>query len=242
MKPVICISLAVPLLFSLTAFGASYSGNGNSGFGGPIGQGSLNLTDNGTTVFGTLNKGPNNFNDVLVIYINSVSGGFTDTSGFADANDGLRRAISGFDGGANRSVLTMPGGFSADYAIALGPSSDSFGGLWQLANGGGGSLNFVASVSLTPVGTATSPTYSFSFDLSQIGLTPAPGSTFSLLGTLVSTSGYRSDEALPGNLTGTPGWNPFSGTASGSYTVPEPSALGLLGLSALALVARRRMK
>jgi hypothetical protein len=154
MKPVICISLAVPLLFSLTAFGASYSGNGNSGFGGPIGQGSLNLTDNGTSVFGTLNKGPNNFNDVLVIYINSVSGGFTDTSGFADANDGLRRAISGFDGGANRSVLTMPGGFSADYAIALGPSSDSFGGLWQLANGGGGSLNFVASVSLTPVGTA----------------------------------------------------------------------------------------
>jgi hypothetical protein len=63
-----------------------------------------------------------------------------------------------------------------------------------------------------------------------------------MLGTYVSTSGYRSDEALPGNLTGTPGWNPFSGTASGSYTVPEPSALGLLGLSALALLARRRMK
>src|SRR4051794_26966985 len=42
----IVIALGVP------AQGATYSGNGNSGFGGPIGLGSLTLTDNGTTVFG----------------------------------------------------------------------------------------------------------------------------------------------------------------------------------------------
>src|SRR5436190_8744690 len=136
---------AVFVSVSLPTLAATYSGNGNSGFGGPIGLGSLTLTDNGTTVFGTVNKGPNGFNDVLVLYIDSQAGGFADTSGFGDGADPLRKAISGFDGGANRSLLTF-GGFSPDYAIALGPASDNFGGLWQLNNGGANSLNFVSSV------------------------------------------------------------------------------------------------
>src|SRR5258708_27704366 len=93
---------ASAVLFCFSASAATYSGNGNSGFGGPIGLGSLTLTDDGTTVFGTVNKGPNGFNAVLVIYIDSQAGGFSDTSGFADGGDGLRKAISGFDGGANR--------------------------------------------------------------------------------------------------------------------------------------------
>src|SRR3954447_12198540 len=96
--------LALPCLSTKAA---TMSGNGNSGFGGPIGLGSLTLTDDGTTVSGTVNKGPNGFNDVLVLYIDSVAGGFSDPSGFADGADGLRKAISGFDGGGNRSVLTF---------------------------------------------------------------------------------------------------------------------------------------
>src|SRR5438552_15491937 len=101
--------LAILAAFSLSTQAATYSGNGNSGFGGPIGLGSLTLTDNGTNVSGTVNKGPNGFNDVLVIYLDSVGGGFSDTSGFADANDGLRKAISGFDGGTQRSLMTFSG-------------------------------------------------------------------------------------------------------------------------------------
>src|SRR3989441_7681130 len=125
MKTSLKSSIATGLvLVSFPALAATYSGNGNSGFGGPIGLGSLTLTDNGTTVSGTVNKGPNGFNDVLVIYIDSQAGGFADTSGFADGADGLRKAISGFDGGGNRSLLTFTGGFSPDYAIALGPASD----------------------------------------------------------------------------------------------------------------------
>src|SRR5438445_1690504 len=112
------LSLAVALAATcLSSLAATYSGNGNSGFGGPIGQGSLTLTDNGTTVSGTVNKGPNGFNDVLVIYLDSVAGGFSDTSGFADSGpgDGLRKAISGFDGGTQRSVMTF-NGMLPDYA------------------------------------------------------------------------------------------------------------------------------
>src|SRR5580765_2931147 len=167
-------------LLSSSAVAATYSGNGNSGFGGPIGLGSLTLTDNGTTVSGQVNKGPNGFNDVLVLYIDSTVGGFADTSGFADGADGLRKAISGFDGGANRSLLTFSG-MNPDYAIALGPFSDNFGGLWQLANGGANSLNFVNSVNLNPTGNNNSPTYTFSFNVSDIGLLPNSGQTFTLL-------------------------------------------------------------
>ncbi len=232
---------AVFVLASLSTFAATYPGNGNSGFGGPIGLGSLTLTDNGTTVFGQVNKGPNGFNDVLVIYIDSVSGGFADTSGFGDGADGLRKAISGFDGGANRSLMTFASGFRPDYAIALGPASDNFGGLWQLANGGANSLNFVSSVNLNPVGNNNSPTYTFSFNIAQIGLTPNAGATFNLFGTYTSNTGYRSDEALPGNDVGAQGWNPFIQTASVSYTtVPEPSAAALVLLGAGAFFGMRR--
>lgn len=229
-----------------TAQATTYPGNLNTGFGGAIGLGSLTLTDNGTIISGTLTKGvAGNFDNALVLYIDSTAGGFANTSGFADGADGLRKAISGFDGGVNRSLMQFSG-MSPDYAIGLSPSASSFGGLWGLANGGANSLNFITSVGLTPTGTATSATYTFSFNLADIGLTPGAGQTFSLFGTYVSESGFRSTEALPGNDAGTQGWNPFLQTAFATYTttpIPEPATLTLMGLSGLAtLVAARRRK
>ena len=65
--------------------------------------------------------------------------------------------------------------------------------------------------------------------------------TFRLLGTYISHTGFRSDEALAGNVSGTQGYNPFLGTADASYTiVPEPSTALLFGLAALAVFGRRR--
>ena len=225
----------------LSARAATYSGNGNSGFGGAIGNGSLSLTDDGTTVSGTVTKGAGTFDNALVLYVDSVPGGFADTSGFNDSGDGLRKAISGTDGGANRSVLTMPSGFLPDYVIALGPASDGFGGLWQLANGP--NLNFISDVKLNHLGNNASPTYMFSFDVSQIGLSPDSGQTFRLLGTYISNTGFRSDEALAGNVSGVQGWNPFTGTADASYTiVPEPSTALLFGLAAFGAVCCRRRR
>jgi hypothetical protein len=198
-----------------------YTGNGDGSFGGAIGTGSLTLSNNATTLFGTVWKGTNGFWDVLVLYLDTGAAGFLDTAGFGDAADGLRKAISGYDGG-NRSLLTFSNAsvtFSPKYAVALGPSSDSFGGLWQLANGGNNSLSFISSVNLTPTGTATSPAYSFSLNLGQIGVSPTNGASVKLLGTYISNSGYRSLEALPGNVQGVSGagWTPFNTTAYSRY-------------------------
>jgi hypothetical protein len=174
-----------------------------------------------------------------VIYVDSTAGGFSDTSTFADANDGLRRAISGFDGGTNRSTLTFPAGFSPDYAFALAPQAENFGGLWQLVAGGNNSLPFVTSANLSPTGTDTSPTYTFNVNLAQLG--SGPSSSIKLLGTYISNSGFRSDEFIAGNGTGTQGWNPFTGTQFVSYvTAPEPSSLSLAGIAVVGLLRRRR--
>ncbi len=240
MRTSIAVVVAAGSLLSASALAATYNGNGASGFGGPIGLGTMTLTDDGTTVSGTFTKGANGFNDVLVLYVDSVAGGFADTSGFADGNDGLRKAISGFDGGTNRSLLTFSG-MSPDYALALGPSSDNFGGLWQLVNGGGNSLNYVNNMNLSPTGNNNSATYTFSFNLADIGITPNSGGSFKLLGTYTSNSGYRSDEAIAGNAVGTQGWNGFTQTASVTYTsVPTPGVLALLGLGGVAVGRRRR--
>jgi hypothetical protein len=197
----------------------AFGGNGKSGFSAGIGLGSLTLSDDGTRVSGTILKGPGPFSDTLVLFVDSMSGGFSNTLAFEDSADGLRRAISGIDGGTNRSVLTNPPGFLPDYAIGLSPAADLFGGLWRLAAGGTNSFQYVTNVNLSPLGDSLAPAYSFLFEVSDIGLAPNCGCPFKILGTYISDTGYRSDEALPGDVAGIPGWNPFAGLAYATYTI-----------------------
>jgi hypothetical protein len=225
-------SIEVVLLPGLP--GANYSGNGNAGFGGAIGQGTLRLSDNGTTIFGEITKGPGPFNDVLVIYIDSKPGGFYDTSLFKDNKDPHRMAISGYNNDADFSSLSFPTSFPPDfipdYAIALAPF---FGGIWELNPGGPDSLIFAGNVNLLPLNN-NSPTYTFSFNVNQIGLATNCGCSFRMLGTYIAPSAYRSTEALPGNVSGTQGWNPFTVTAFATYTIsstpPRPQITSLISL------------
>src|ERR1700752_4138270 len=88
-------SIAAILLVTAQVRADLYAGNGNTGFGGPLGTGSITLTDDGTTVGGVFTRGSGNHNDLLVISLDSISGGFSTTSGFNDKADTHRRAISG---------------------------------------------------------------------------------------------------------------------------------------------------
>lgn len=211
----------------------------NAGFGNVIGSSSMLHVDSsrgGALHFG-LQSGGGLLNDAAVIYIDSVFGGFTDTTGFNDTGDALRRAISGTDG-TNRSDIFFAPGFQADYAIAF---ESGFAGLWAL--NAGGSHNFLAVLNLNPPGNPGAGMWEMNLLLSDIGL--VPGDSFDYIATYLNPSNaFRSDEfhgvAQSTVAAGNIGQNPVT-LASGDYNtfvsnVPLPAAIWLF-LSALAIPA-----
>ncbi len=228
-----------------------YPGNGGAGFGGAIGGGSLSLSDDGTTLVGTLTRGSGGFNDGFVIYVDSIAGGATSTSGYTDTADGLRSAISGLNG-ADRAILNFPTSFAPDFAIAMSPAQN-FGGLWSLSNPA--DFPFVSAISFAPPSDSTAGSYSFSISLTDLGLTANSGQSFDFVSTYVSFTAYRSNESIATTLTGTfasgdPnnnfGRNDVTAGNFATYTIiPEPSTVSLLALAgglALFRVARARKK
>ncbi len=260
-KQLALAAFAAAILALNSATAADYPGNGGTGFGGVIGLGSLNLTDNGTALTGTITKGPGGFNDALVIYLDTKAGGLSDTSTYTDVNGGnsdpsardyLREAVSGFNG-SQRATLTFPTGFAPDYAIALSPSSGAqFAGLFDLSTPS--NFGFAGSANLTPDNSTSNATYTFSVPLSSLNLTSA--SSFSFVTTYLNpTSVYRSNESFGNVLLGTPadanlnfGQNPVTvanvDTYAGSAAaVPEPATVMLVGPAILAgifFLRRRR--
>ncbi len=217
---------ALLLLAAWPACAEQYHGNGDTGFGGAIGNGTLTLSDDGTNISGTLTVG-GSMNDVLVLYLQTGTGGFTNTSGFNDQGDACRQAISGASA-AGRSLLTFASGFQPNYAIALAPAAAGTGGLWQLANGGDNSLVYLTNVNLAPLN--SSGPYTFSFPAALIGMIPGVRSTIQVFGTYVRTDGSRSTEAIAGDLTGAQGWNPCTQTAYADYTFNADAVLVKLPL------------
>jgi len=223
----------------------TYPGNGATGFGGTLGNGSLTFTQSGTTINGSFTAGAA-FNDGMVIYIDSAAGGASTSSqaaGFTDTADNNRHAITAVTANNAARALNLP--VAADFAIALLPAQGPFGGLWSLSNGA--NLPFVTSVNLLPLN-STGPVYTFSFDLSNIGLTQ--GQSFNFVTTYLNGSnGFLSNETLAGT-TGLGGANvgDADATLSGFQTfstvaVPEPSTVLLFGpalLGGLFFVRRRR--
>ena len=203
------------LSFSVGYGQVSYIGNGNTGFGDVLGSSSLQFSDNGTTITGVFTKGAGDFNDAMVIYIDTGDPGrnVIDNS-VNDQDDPLRRAIS--SAGPDASDITFPTGFVASYAIAI---DVNFGGLWSIpANGnlGDDDLDFVTSVGNPSSNTASS--FTFSFDYSQIGLTD--GEPFSFVITYLNAgNGFLSNE---GYGLGFPSSNPGSGplTITGNFNYP----------------------
>ena len=224
-----------------------YGGNGATGFGGVLGNASLTVTDaNGVINFSITTGQPFTAN-VIVFYIDSKTGGFGDTSTFADNGDDGRTAISGFErsnpdsgGSDTRTLATFASGFAADYAIALQPG---FAGLFQLASGADGSLMYLGSANgQNPSGN----TFTFSISATDIGLTTV-GQAVRFSASLISGTAFRSNETI-GTSTTAGGQNPgFSGaltyTGFESYSItsiPEPSTVSLIALGAAAAIIRVR--
>ncbi len=221
--------------FSL--FGALYQGNRDTSFGGAVGMGSLGLTDDGTTVSGTFSRGTGNFADVVVIFIDSVAGGFSSTAGFTDRGDSLRTAISGYNSPGNQAKAYFTSGFTADYAIALrGRATANAGELFRLVNNG--SFVDVGSVNLSPIGTQTSPSYSFNFKLADIGLAPSSRVSFNIETSYIGDTAFRSLESFE-TLTedSIAGWDTVTFNSMHTYVtaVPEPANVALAVFAGLGI-------
>ena len=233
---------------------ATYAGNGGTGFGGAVGNGSVSITDTSSSMTVTFNRGSSgNMDNDLVLYLDTVPGGFADTSQFSDNGDGGRTAISGFNSSnPSRTLLTFAPGFQADYAISI---ENSFIGVFGLAAGGNNSLNYLFGQSQS--GVDSDAYYSITLtaaEMSQIGLTAGSGQLFAFVGSLDSDTAYRANETIgpsitvPGDGSGNAGFSDgqtFTGSLNYQLvsSTPEPSTLALLGVfGAGTWVAARRRK
>lgn len=234
------------LCFASAARASTYNGNGASGFGGTLGNGSLTITQSGTDLNFTLNPSGSFTSNDVVVYIDSQAGGFADTSTFSDNADGGREAISGANtgtgnGGPTRTLVTFPTGFTADFG--LGFENNTFTGLFGLASGGNNSLNFVTGSTPTSGGP-----YTVTIPIADLGITP--GQSFNFVASLISTTAFRSNETIGAtspdvSTQGNPGFSgPVTFSSADTFTttaVPEPVTASLLGVAGMiGLTWRRR--
>ena len=239
-----CAAGAASAQFSIVNGSGTVSGNGNSGFGGVIGTGSMFVETLGDgTVNMTITRGSSGHFDATVIYIDSLAGGVTNTSMLTDIGDGGRAGISGQGFGGEMSDLGFATGFGADYAISY---ETAFGGMFAI---GGDPANhaFVTTV-FSGGADAMDATFTMSFNMSDIGLTA--GDSFSFVATYLNNgNAYRSGEFIgTGDDTGFAdgsniGQNAYT-LSDGSYvlvnSVPAPGAAAMLGLAGLTGLRRRR--
>ncbi|WP_296381679.1 hypothetical protein [Winogradskyella sp.] len=178
--------------------------NGNSGFGGAVGEGHFLYSDPNSIVWFQMTTSSNDMNDILVLYIDTGASGRNEIdANVDDSQDDHRIAITNSNAFGYGSIVEFPTGFEASYAVAI---NVSFGGLWSIPSTGSigvGELDFITSVNST-LSSSTQEFYEFSFDWADIGLTDSD--SFNFVGVYVSSTAYSSDEAYgSGIVSGTEG-------------------------------------
>lgn len=233
---------------------ADYAGNGNNGFGGNVGGGTLSVNNNSSGGFilsFTLAGNATTFNGAandLVIYIDNGTGGGigSSTAALNDTGDNSRIPVSEYDG-TNRSILSFGTLMSPQFGIDLSSGQANIFGLtnnsgaFGFTYGGGSAVNNTNSgVSYALNGS----TYSLTLPATAIGLTAFSGATLKFVAINVSNTGFSSNEATVG-LSGNSGYantQMITGTNSFTSAVPEPGtwAMIALGVGGLIAVQRRR--
>lgn len=207
-------------------YAANFMNGGGAGFGGTLGNGRISMDADASNVHFGFTEG-NSLNDIVVVYIDSKSGGFDDAS-MSDTSDGGRRVISDL---ARDSQEQFPTGFLADYAVIFG----SFGSVtFELT---GGTHNFMSFQSGREVSIARNLLDGGSANFG-----------FNWFAAYSSDSGFLSNESMPSlaslNGISNPGfnWGGQYATYNRFEAVPEPASMTALGLGVAALLRRKRSK
>lgn len=219
----------------------TYDGNGA---GLSVGNGTLCLSNDTSSVRANFLNGGGSFIDNLVIFIDCAPGGFTGTAAFSDKANALETAISGVN--VSRSIANFAPGFGADYAIALGINSGS--AVYKLVDDGTGPhLQLVHNnLNLQYADSPNHPSYSFQFSWSDIGLPKSNTNFFKFETSYITGNGYRWLESFE-DLTGKAGYYSVSFTDYDTYGVqPVPenttAALGVFGGLAVAVCLGNRLR
>lgn len=230
--------LATAQLTTINGSG-TVNGNGNTGFGGVIGPGTLDIeTLSDGTVNMTVTRGAEFFNQ-MVIYIDTGLGGFNTTANLNDTGDGGRIIASGANGGG-QSVINFASGFNASHAVSF---ESGFIGVFELVENG--AHNFAATANGS--GFASSdPTITISFNLAEIGL--AAGDSFDIVANYFNAfdggGPFRSDEWFGANIAGGNTGQATVDLDADSFirvnSIPTPGGAALLAMGGLVVSRRRR--
>lgn len=209
-----------------------YDGNG---VGGSVGNATLCLSNDTSSVRANFVKGIGSFVDNLVIFIDCAPGGYTSTAPFSDKANALETAISGVN--VSRSIANFAPGFAADYAIAVGINSGS--AVYKLVDDGTGPhLQLVRNgLNLQYADSPNHPSYSFQFSWSDLGLPGQRTNFFKFETSYITANGYRWLESFE-DLTGKQGYDSITFTDYDTYgvqPVPENTTVALAAFGGLAL-------
>lgn len=205
---------------------ANYSNGGGSGFGGVFGPSTVSIDADASNIFFGSNAITQNMgSNVIVIYLDTKAGGFTDAT-MNDTSDGGRNAVTNL---AANAEDFFPDGFEADYAVMFG---NGFALSFELTSG---SLIFQGNND--GASEVTVSRASLGLGSGNVG--------FNWFGAYISDSGFNSNESVPFqdfNGGGNPGFDTGSNYANYNRfeAVPEPASMTALALGALGLIRRRR--
>jgi hypothetical protein len=192
------------LLLSSLSYGqiksTTYPGNGNAGFGGAIGQGSLVISDKGDSVSFTLRRGPGLLDSIVVFYVDFSSFvGIDSTSEITPQSDIYSQAVAGHsaDGTKNAPLgFKKLADFRPDAAVVFnkdGGKAYTFGyPLFPFQDAG--------PINITPTGTNSSPTYTQTVSKAELGL--SGDITFKFIGTYIGNNLSRSNEGFGTSFAG----------------------------------------
>lgn len=246
--PALLLSLPVLLAAGLAASAdaALYLGNGRTGFGGAVGGGSLEITDDGTNLFFTFTRGGGNFSDTLVLYFDTNPGGATayPSSGEVGSPFVGRRAIVNEFG----SGITFGSSFGSDFAFSLKAAGSASNHLFTTPSGANANtLGFITTAAVSNFGNAAAATYTWTIAMADLGVNP--GESFDFVTTYLNPNGgsgsdasFRSNEAFVYDFgAASPGFSGVTANTPLSYTTtPEPGVAFLGSLGVLLLLRRRK--
>jgi hypothetical protein len=177
----------------------SYTGGG-TGFGGPLGNGTLYIESDATSLYVGASIAGGLSSNIIAIFLDTQVGGFANDSALGDTADGGRRV-------ASKLTRDVQDNFpvTADYVLEFG---NGFTNVFRLKTG---SLDFIAPTSAGSGGNSGAGSREASIPLSTLGITP--GGNVDFFAVLISDTGFSSNEGIP---------NPNIGSSPGFGSPPTP--------------------